>query len=170
MDMKTYQGNSMAEALATVKRDLGREAVILHTRTLKRGGMLGVGGKTLVEITATRDVNVLHPAERRAIIARQTTPKPRSSPAVAGKSGPSSEPPTQVGGRIAEDLSSLSSSIRNEMGELRNMVRELLARPQNSEVQPSAPDVPDELRAYYTRLVQNAVAEEIATDVIAKAK
>ncbi|MCZ6697961.1 MAG: flagellar biosynthesis protein FlhF [Planctomycetota bacterium] len=43
----------MSDALARVKADLGRDAVILNTRTVKRGGVLGVGGRAMVEITAT---------------------------------------------------------------------------------------------------------------------
>lgn len=55
MKLKTYQAYTMAEALAAVKRDLGQSAVILHTRTFKRGGFLGFGRKTVVEVTATVD-------------------------------------------------------------------------------------------------------------------
>ncbi len=43
----------MAQALAEVKKDLGRDAVILHTRTLRVGGVLGVGTKAIIEITAS---------------------------------------------------------------------------------------------------------------------
>jgi flagellar biosynthesis protein FlhF len=43
----------MAEALAQVKKDLGRDAIILHTRQIKVGGVMGVGGRTMVEITAS---------------------------------------------------------------------------------------------------------------------
>jgi flagellar biosynthesis protein FlhF len=53
MGVKTYQAFTMAEALAVAKRDLGPDAVILETRTFKRGGMLGVGRKTIFELTAT---------------------------------------------------------------------------------------------------------------------
>ena len=59
MNLKTYHGRSMTDALAKVKKDLGRDAVILQTRTLKRGGVLGVGAKSSVEITATIDEKVL---------------------------------------------------------------------------------------------------------------
>ena len=52
----------MADALAEVKKDLGAEAVILHTRSFRAKGMLGFGGKTMVEITATDEHDV--PARR----------------------------------------------------------------------------------------------------------
>ena len=68
MELKTYQASSMAEALEKVKKDLGRSAVILHTRTLKKGGVMGVGSRTVVEITASRDVGALPSTERKSII------------------------------------------------------------------------------------------------------
>jgi len=43
----------MADALASVKRDLGSEAVILHARTIRVGGVIGFGAKNQYEITAS---------------------------------------------------------------------------------------------------------------------
>jgi len=67
MDLKTYRGSSMAEALAEVKKDLGKDAVILHARTTKAGGVLGFGGKPLVEITAA-------PADAARPVSRSSSP------------------------------------------------------------------------------------------------
>src|SRR5205085_4773585 len=53
MKLQTYQADSMAAALAKVKADLGRSAVILHTRSFKKGGLWGWRAKNVVEITAT---------------------------------------------------------------------------------------------------------------------
>ncbi|MGH7243706.1 MAG: flagellar biosynthesis protein FlhF [Phycisphaerales bacterium] len=53
MQLKTFRGNSMADALAEVKRDLGSEAVILHARTIRVGGVIGFGAKNQYEITAS---------------------------------------------------------------------------------------------------------------------
>lgn len=55
MDLKTYRSNSMAGALAEVKKDLGPDAVILRTRNYKAGGVMGLGGNTVVEITAASE-------------------------------------------------------------------------------------------------------------------
>ncbi len=66
MDLKTYRGSSMAEALAEVKKDLGKDAVILHARTTKSGGVLGFGGTPLVEITAAPAEASTKPPLRRA--------------------------------------------------------------------------------------------------------
>jgi len=67
----------MAEALALVRRELGADAVILHTRTYKRGGFLGLGGHTMVEITAT-DESQARPRVRRKP-AKRPEPKPHET-------------------------------------------------------------------------------------------
>ena len=48
----------MSDALTKVRTELGRDAVILHTRTVRRGGLFGIGARSLVEITATADPHV----------------------------------------------------------------------------------------------------------------
>ena len=59
MNAKTYWAKTMGEALAEVKRDLGRQAVILHTRRVRRGGFLRVFGRQrLWEVTASPNANV----------------------------------------------------------------------------------------------------------------
>ena len=42
----------MKEAVAKMKAELGDDAVILHTKKYKEGGLLGLGSKEIVEITA----------------------------------------------------------------------------------------------------------------------
>ena len=63
--LKTFHGATMADALARVKQDLGPDAVILHTRTFRDGGMLGFGTRDVVEITASSDSNVVRPRRQR---------------------------------------------------------------------------------------------------------
>jgi flagellar biosynthesis protein FlhF len=52
MKVKVFTAQSMQEAMSQVKNDLGRDAVILHTRRLKKGGILGFGGKEMIEVMA----------------------------------------------------------------------------------------------------------------------
>jgi flagellar biosynthesis protein FlhF len=51
---KNYRAFTMAEAMAAVKADLGADAVVLHTRSMLQGGFLGIGRKTVIEVTAAR--------------------------------------------------------------------------------------------------------------------
>ncbi|MCK4872433.1 MAG: flagellar biosynthesis protein FlhF [Phycisphaerales bacterium] len=64
--LKTYQADSMVQALDAVKRDLGKDAVILHTRTFKRRGLLGFRTRQIVEITAGTGLGIGQPRGRRA--------------------------------------------------------------------------------------------------------
>ena len=79
MAIKTYRARSISAALAQIKTDLGPEAVILHTRTQRVGGVLGIGAQTITEITATADMR----------LARAAAP-PRPRPTSATREAPAS--------------------------------------------------------------------------------
>lgn len=85
MTLRTYRANSMADALAEVKKDLGCDAVILHTRTYKVGGVMGLGARSIVEITASSDPRVPVRRPRAASTTRQR--------AVSSSGGPDRSPP-----------------------------------------------------------------------------
>lgn len=91
MTLKTYQAKSMAQALAAVKRDLGKDAVILHTRTFKRGGFFGYGGKQIVEVTAGTGVELGQRRRRQrtdAVELRAQAQRQLLDRAYKGASGP----------------------------------------------------------------------------------
>ena len=47
----------MKEAMEQVKEELGRDAVILHTKKYREGGFMGYKGKEVVEVTAAIEEN-----------------------------------------------------------------------------------------------------------------
>ena len=53
MGEKTYQGKTMKEALAKVRKDLGGDAVILASREVRRRRLFGLGPRELIEVTAS---------------------------------------------------------------------------------------------------------------------
>lgn len=94
MRLKTFRAPTMADALSQVKKDLGKDAVILHTRSYKHGAIFGFGGKPTVEITASVDVNTPpRPAPAGSRITQSALGK------AYGIAAPSSLPlPAGVGG------------------------------------------------------------------------
>ncbi|MFA5865103.1 MAG: flagellar biosynthesis protein FlhF [Phycisphaerae bacterium] len=146
MNLKTYQAQTMAQALAHVRRDLGKEAVILNTRTVKKGGFLGLGTKNIVEVTATSGVNVLHPDQRKSFMEKR---RDREGAGITEKS-----PPPQV------------DHLQQELVLVKQMVQELLY--QNKRQQ--HPAVPQELFAAYLCLINQQVAEGLAGEVIDEVK
>jgi flagellar biosynthesis protein FlhF len=152
MNLKTYQAQTMAEALANVRRDLGKDAVILHTRTFKKGGFLGFRGKSIVEITASSGVNVLHPSQKRSILKSQTAP-------------PISQPYMPVAPQKTQTASN-SEDIRKELTMVKQMVQEILQQNRRTE----APAVPQELFSAYLSLINQEVAKEVALDIVHRIK
>jgi len=55
MRVKRYVAADIQEAMVKIKSELGKDAVILHTRHFKEGGILGLFKKNYVEVTAATD-------------------------------------------------------------------------------------------------------------------
>ncbi len=55
MKVKRYIGDTVQEAMQKVKIDLGRDAIIISTRKIKKKGIIGFFSRPLVEVIATID-------------------------------------------------------------------------------------------------------------------
>jgi flagellar biosynthesis protein FlhF len=147
MKLKTFRGKTMAEVLREVKRHFGPDAVILNTRTLTRGGLLGLGEKPYVEITAARQLADLpEPLRRDTLLPRtdrRVRPEGAGTPVSAPRPTTAALPPEAV-------LSELST--------LRTLVTDLVRETRRSHTG----SLPDALYETYQKLVERAVAEEIA--------
>ena len=56
MDVKTYRAKTMQAALELVRRDLGPDANVLHTRQMRNGLMGWLSGQTHIEVVASAAV------------------------------------------------------------------------------------------------------------------
>ncbi len=190
MELKTYQARSMSDALAKVKSELGRDAVILHTRTIKRGGFLGIGAQSMVEISATADprLGAMRAAAKRGEFdpgrsgsgaKRQATCDPARSDANVGDQGSptpavAASAPAPSPARMPESAQRQAAQcelgaaepgdvpLRTEVNEIRGMVRDLL-RQSNDAWQPQ---LPAELVDQYTQLIGQDVARELAVQLL----
>ena len=82
MRIKRYEAPTIQEALMKVKKDLGPEAVILYTKTFRKGGVLGLFGRPMAEITAGVDLNLLDDVAKRktASVPAPVAPAPAEKP------------------------------------------------------------------------------------------
>jgi len=127
----------MSKALARVKRELGPEAVILRTRTLRRGGLLGVGARQVVQIIASQPRLAggdFRPAEK---------------PVAAPLHPPPENPTPQIG--LAEDV---------------RQIRQMVHRMIRLQVTQPRPDLPDALFNQYLGLLEQEVGEELVEQII----
>ncbi len=143
----------MAETLGQVKRQFGSGAVILNTRTLTKGGLLGIGGKSYVEITAVREMADL------PIPLRRGTLKGRS-----GETGRADGAAKTVSPAPAAVSSSPSDDVLAEVRDLKAAVASLIGETRRAQ----APDIPEALYGTYQRLVENEVAEQLARQLVAR--
>jgi len=159
MKLKTFTGKSMAEVLKQVKEQFGADAVILNTRTLSRGRLLGLGSRSCVEITAARAGINLPPAQRRVRLedrsSRSSPSQPISSPLGTDVRGSSNASAVSLDALTTRDLIS-------EVGALKVLVGDLVRQNRRNQT----PSVPDELYDHYLRLVQCDVAEHLAQQIV----
>ncbi|MDF2839659.1 MAG: flagellar biosynthetic protein FlhF [Clostridia bacterium] len=66
MKVKRYVGETAQEAMQKVRSDLGRDAIILNTRKIRRKGLAGVFSKPLIEVVATIDSDFSNKASKQA--------------------------------------------------------------------------------------------------------
>lgn len=141
----------MAETLGQVKRQFGRDAVILNTRTATEGGLLGIGGNPYVEIIAARRMSDLPKSLRRGKLESRSG----VTGSAEGAARAVSPDPNVVSTRQ-------SDVVLSEVRTLKALVSDLLRDTRRSR----APNVPEALFDTYQGLVENEVAEQIARQLV----
>ncbi len=173
MNLQTFKASTMAEALGQVKSTMGRDAVILHTRTYHTRYLLGLRRREIVEITAGLG-NGLRPQRRPAAPATPAAsaaarPRPNEQPLQAPTSALAAQgvvlDPISNSRQILQTPAAGAAvmlSLTQEMTTLKSMVKDLCSEVRHKQ----APQVPEELFDYYLELIQNQVAEELALDIV----
>ncbi|WP_038671328.1 flagellar biosynthesis protein FlhF [Pelosinus sp. UFO1] len=67
MKVRVFTADSIQEAMAQVKGVLGRDAIILHTRKIRRGGIFGYFLKEKVEVTAAIETPIAPPVSAPSV-------------------------------------------------------------------------------------------------------
>lgn len=145
MNLVTYKAPTMAEALAQVKRDLGRDAVIIRTRNRRRSWPWGwFARRDIWEVTASAHLDA-----------------PRAAPAGRYARDPAAD---HAAGKTPRAAPSQGGTVTEEVGEIRRMVEALLSMQRASKV----PDALPRLQEFRVQLVRQEVAEELADEIVAE--
>lgn len=195
MTLRTYRARTMADALTEVKKDLGRDAVILHTRSYRVGGWFGFGAKPIVEITASsgdqrsparthrRDPAATSAALRRAYALERSAPEPQTAKSEAVREPTTQQSPDRrpaleqpavepspvrlepVAAQIRDDQ---PIHIERELESIKQMVGRVLHTSQATMVDraPRVGAMPDALFNQYMKLLQSDVAGDIVDEII----
>lgn len=84
MKVKRYLANDINEAMIKIRHELGRDAVILHSRKIKKPGVLSWFSRPMVEVVAAVDepapARAKEPAQRPPEAATPAPPPPPAEP------------------------------------------------------------------------------------------
>ena len=169
MTERTYHADTMANVLGDVKQDLGRDAVILNTRSYRKGGFMGlVGGKPMWEITACAAADLPANEEQGKYISE--TPLERTEKTLQHKPKVRTRPVLQS--HAADALEQLASSspsggganahLAGEVADLKQMVTTLIEQGDLT----GSPST-GALGELYTNLLSQDVDVAIAKELIA---
>ncbi len=151
MEVKTYRAKSMREALTLVRRELGPDASVLHTREVQRTRLLGLlPGAREIEVTASAVVNVPSRLPPQEAIAPKA-PAPQAASFVSHVASPPSQAGPELSGRM-----------KDQLDDLQQMVQELCRR---SSSEPRH-ELPEELFHLFTDLLDSELSEELARELV----
>ncbi|MFS0782284.1 flagellar biosynthesis protein FlhF [Bacillus sp. 1P06AnD] len=147
MKIKKYNAANMNEAMAQIKNELGEEAVILNSKVVFTGGILGFFKKKGIEVIAAVD-----PQERQQPMATQV--KKKRLEGMPAEKIAYDRNPNRVGHTNKEDNQS-AHDVLKEMGELKQLVKKVQLNQEK-----------DTLSAPLKKVSDLLSGQEIAQDVI----
>ncbi len=153
MDVRTYRAPTMYEALAMVRRDLGPDAAVLHTREVQTRRLFGlIRGVRQIEVTASTEVKVPSRLPPRPSLA--------ASAATLRLAEPSTGAPAVAS--CPTGLAAVPDDVKGQLNNLQNMVQELCRRSGGS----SHRDLPESLFRLFADLIDADLSEETARELI----
>jgi flagellar biosynthesis protein FlhF len=192
MIIKKFVAETMNEALAKIKSELGDDAVILQSKKVEKGGVLNILGKSMVEVTAatpdrhppppkpdsmklekhlqeTLDkANLEHPGKSLPNLGvRQYGAKTGYAPQ-SGINTKTARSKTDLIDR--ENFSPINKSkngedvkeIKEQISDLKNTVNEIAERLSETK---KSPEFPDPLKTVWQELVSNGTSEKNSTEI-----
>jgi flagellar biosynthesis protein FlhF len=158
MDVKTYRAANMQEALALVRRELGPDAAVLHTREVQPRRLFGwLWGSRQIEVTASAGVNVPSRLTRMESPALASS---LSAPAAAPLDRRTAVPPA------GPERSPLTEEMKGQINDLQAMVRQLCRKSQQTPQR----ELPDSLFRLFTDLIEADLSEDLARELVERVR
>lgn len=124
MIVRSYSGRTMAEALAKVRSDLGDQALIIETRTVREAGLLGRAAG--IEVVAARDDAEVDQPQSRASTSHAAVQSWRT-PDLAPRESQAAGLVRDSAPRSETSARSESSAIEDELATIRRQLARLAA-------------------------------------------
>jgi flagellar biosynthesis protein FlhF len=163
MDVTTFRAATMHEALAMVRRALGPDAAILHTREVAVSRWFGLlPARPEIEVTASASVNVPSRLPARAR-PEPAAPCPADLPPCRPHRTADRAPATLP---EQSQAAALADPVQGQLQDLQAMVKELCRRSQSG----PGRDLPEELFHLFTELLDCDVSEDLARELTSRVR
>jgi flagellar biosynthesis protein FlhF len=166
MDVKRYIAPNMQEAMIKIKNELGRDAIILHTRKIKQKGIKGWFKKPLVEVVAAlqEEPKQVPVAEPKPVLEPKPILKPIVEPVPQ-------EVVKQVIVKEAIPENPQIENLKSEMNEIKHLIKTYLTHPGETPITEVVEDVnvdqtESEIREFLKTLeINDSIIDKIITIV-----
>jgi len=149
--IKKYVAQDLKEAMRKAKEELGSNAIILQTRHIKRGGILGIFRSPQVEVTVAVDDTLQVNSDR----LRQDMFSGSADPKGYGSTGKISE---------KERMSAYwQKDVLEELQKMKSIITDVKSKICEIE---SIKGMSEHAQSFYKRLVNNNVDAEIAREIV----
>ncbi|OGI09262.1 MAG: flagellar biosynthesis protein FlhF [Candidatus Margulisbacteria bacterium GWF2_35_9] len=169
MRIKKYEASDMQEAIKMIKQDFGQDAIILHSRTIQKGGVLGLFGKEKVEVMAGIDINIVESENRKKAYYPKITKMDTSEkmlrqmpPIVETAYSPKIIEKNQEQSPITTSLEKKLTYLSKEMDDLKETLNLIVKKVANS----PHPMISPKLIMYYKALERIGIGEDIIINML----
>jgi len=153
--IKKYVARDFKTAIQRAKEEMGRDAIILHTRQVKKGGILGLLYPPRVEITVVVDDKLQVNTDR--LRSGNTTGVPAAvKPEIAASID-------TISAINSSENSSREDEVLQEIQKMKNLMTDIKSRMYEVEV---IKGMPEQVQQFYETLINNNVDRDIALKVI----
>ncbi len=172
----------MSEALSLVNAEYGSDGVILHTRTYKRGGLLGIGARSVVEVTAAKGKDIGRQRLRHSRRDRLSAPSVEPTAPTAGQlikqtyaaaraEFEKTVPVPTTSQVTASELPVMQPHddlLAAEMRTVKRMISRLAQQQDLHQRVDRASSFPESLFDRYLKLIEQDVTEELAHKIVSQ--
>ena len=173
MIIKRYLVNSMNEAMTRIRYELGKDAVIISQRKIRKPGVKGFFSKKVIEVTAavenvkkTEENNVQSSIEAiKKVLAKEELSeiKPQIKSQVQREQNKEEKPKEEmlVEEKVEAPSNEANAELVKEMQEMKNMINSMVS---------NAPVKAARKTKVQTKLESNDLSEKVVKKILAKVK
>lgn len=168
---KTYVAPTLQRAILQMTIDLGREALLVSHRNVSKGGIFGIFGKRMVEVTAALPIENKPKQEKKQtppVVTQQIQPTPQAPVQQRGEPVPATSfyPVAEIRESVPaqptfQGEASVMTMIQRELAEIKEKMQAISE--EKGSVYRRFPGKCSEL---YLRLIENEVERDLAESII----